>query len=174
VQPVLGKLRAVRHEPEVDLERATIGPDRHAVATAVNDLPAQRPGPELGEQFRVCSVDDEGNDPIFHVHVVAHHRWISPARPPNAMPALSSRESRFDYSWPGLSSTGRRRPARGTSYSSSSEASLTPRSLRCARTVNNRLRSSCDMPRCPATMGTTPAWAEGRFVWVLTMSTTLR
>src|ERR1035438_9491908 len=60
VQPVLGKLRPVRHEPEVDLERATIGPDRHAVATAVNDLPAQRPGPELGEQFRVCSVDDEG------------------------------------------------------------------------------------------------------------------
>ncbi len=40
VQPVLGELRPVRHEPEVDLERATVDPDRHAVATAVNDLPA--------------------------------------------------------------------------------------------------------------------------------------
>jgi hypothetical protein len=45
VQPVLGEFRPVRHEPEVDLERATVGPDRHAVATALHHLPAKCPGP---------------------------------------------------------------------------------------------------------------------------------
>jgi len=74
VQPVLGELRLIRHKPEIDLERATVDPDRHAVATALHDLPAQRPGPELREQLRVCRVDDQGNDSVLHLYVLTHRK----------------------------------------------------------------------------------------------------
>src|SRR5262249_9141395 len=80
MQPVLGAFRSVWHGPEVDLERAAVGPDAHTVATAVDDLPAQCAGPELRELLGVCGIDDEGNDLVFHVHVVAHREWIMPAR----------------------------------------------------------------------------------------------
>ena len=47
-------------------------PDRHAIAAAVHNLPAQRSGPELREQLGVRRVDDQGSDPVFHVLVLAH------------------------------------------------------------------------------------------------------
>jgi hypothetical protein len=77
VQPVLGRLRPVRHEPEVDLKRAALSSDRRAIGAAVHNLPAQRCGPELCEQLGVCRVDDQGSDPVFHVLVVAHARSVA-------------------------------------------------------------------------------------------------
>jgi hypothetical protein len=88
--PVLGRLRPVRHEPEVDLERAAVSPGRHAIAAAVHHLPAQRPGPELREQPGVRRVNDQGSDPVLHLHVlalaarVANRAQIIRSRPPRS------------------------------------------------------------------------------------------
>ena len=62
VQPVLGQLRAVQHRPEVNLERATVHPDRDAVAAALDNLPAQCRCPEPGEQLWVGGINDKGSD----------------------------------------------------------------------------------------------------------------
>jgi hypothetical protein len=43
----------------------------------------------LRELLGVCGIDDEGSDPIFHVDVVAHRGWMSPARDAASAPMVA-------------------------------------------------------------------------------------
>jgi hypothetical protein len=70
MQPVLRRLRPVRHGTEVNLQRAALGTDGRAVAAALDDLPSQDVRPELSESVGVDRVYHQGRDAVLHTTVV--------------------------------------------------------------------------------------------------------